>query len=222
MSARLPPTPFNIVRRLIGNADCTIFDVGANIGQSVEVYRVLFETCTIHAFEPRRDMFDHMNSRFGGLDRVVLNHAAVGETVGTAVLHRTTHVESNSLLALNPDSWWARAVGVHPNGSEVVAVETIDHYCANRNIAAIDFLKLDVQGFEPECLRGAATMLGEGRIRVIQAELIYHPLYERTTRFSDLERLLDPYGYRLFTIYDVRIGDDTGELLNLDAVFVRT
>ena len=218
----MPPTPFDIVRGLVRKPDCVIFDVGANMGQSSEIYRVLFDNCVIHAFEPQRDMFDHMQRRLGGLDRVILNHAALGETVGTAVLNRTTHIESSSLLALNPESWWGRALDIRPSGSEIVAVETIDHYCSERNVSEIDFLKLDVQGFEPECLRGAATMLREHRIQVIQAELIYHGLYERTTRFADLESLLDPHGFRLFTIYDVRVGDDTGELLNLDAVFVRT
>ncbi|HUA54631.1 MAG TPA: FkbM family methyltransferase [Candidatus Sulfotelmatobacter sp.] len=215
------PTPFEIVRQLVDRADPVIFDVGANIGNTVEVYRTLFEQCVIHAFEPDSRMFAALQSRLGGLDRVILNRAAVGETAGTAVLHRTTHAESGSLLALNSDSWWGKALDIRPAGTETVPVETIDRYCAAQGVAEIDFLKLDVQGFEPECLRGAGAMLGAGRIRVIQAELVYHGLYERTTRFIDLESLLDPFGYRLFTIHDIRIGDDTGELLSLDTVFTR-
>jgi len=215
------PSPYEILRALVDKPDALVFDVGANRGQSTEIYRVLFEGCTVHAFEPQRDIFDELQRALGGLERVVLNHAALGDQVGTAVLHRATHRESSSLLPLNPESWWAQALDIRPQGSEPVALDTIDHYCAERQIVAIDLLKLDVQGFEPECLRGAGRMLAERRIGVIQAELTYHRLYERATRFSDLEGLLEPHGYRLFTIFNVRVGDQTGELLSLDTVFVR-
>jgi FkbM family methyltransferase len=216
----MPPSPFHIIRSLVGKPDGVIFDVGANLGQTTEVYRVLFDQCLIHAFEPQVAMFAQLRHRLGNTERVFLNHAALGDTVGMATLHQATHHESGSLLALNPGSWWAQSLDIRQSGTETVAVDTIDHYCAERQITEIDLLKLDVQGLEPECLRGAQTLLSKRGIRVIQAELIYHALYERTTRFIDVERLLDPYGYRLYTIFDVRIGDDNGELLNLDAVFL--
>jgi FkbM family methyltransferase len=214
------PKPFDIIRKLVGKPDCLIFDVGANRGQSAELYRVLFEHCTIHAFEPEPAMFDALQQSLGGLDRVVLNQAALGDRVGSAVLHQTTHSESASLLPLNPDSWWGQLLDIRPRGTAEVALDTIDHYCAERAISTIDFLKLDVQGFEPECLRGAHRMLSERRIGVIQAELSYHRLYERATRFTDVEGLLGPYGFRLFSIFDVRMSDLSGELLSLDAVLV--
>lgn len=215
------PSPFEIVRNVVGKPDCLIFDVGANRGQSTEIYRVLFEQCTVHAFEPQPAMFEEMRRRIGGLERVVLNHLALGDRVGTAVLHRTTHPESSSLLPLNTESWWGQALDIRPDGTAEVPIDTIDHYCAERAIEAVDFLKLDVQGYEMECLEGARRMLTERRIGVIQAELTYHRLYERATRFLDAEGLLNPFGYRLFTIFDVSCGDASGELLALDALFVR-
>jgi FkbM family methyltransferase len=217
----MPPPPHDIIRALVGKQDCVVFDVGANIGQSIELYRILFDGCTVHAFEPQRNLFETMQSRLGSLERVVLNQLALSDRVGAATLHRTTHVESSSLLPLNPDSWWAQALDIRSEGAETVATDTIDHYCAERGLAEIDFLKLDVQGFESECLRGAEHMLAERRIGVIQAELTVHRLYERATRFSDLEGFLEPRGYRLFTIFNIRAGNKTGELLMLDTVFVR-
>lgn len=215
------PTPYEIVRNLVGRPDCLIFDVGANVGQSSEIFQVLFDGCTIHAFEPRREAFDKMQQRLGGAAHVTLNHVALGEAVGSAALHLTTHAESASLLALNTESWFVQEMGIQPTGTETVAVDTIDHYCAAHGIAEIDFLKLDVQGFEPECLRGARTMLAEHRIRVIQAELTCHGQYERRVGFVDLDGILAPHGYRLFTIFNIHIGDTNGELLYLDTVYVR-
>jgi FkbM family methyltransferase len=181
----------------------------------------MFEGCTIHAFEPQQAQFAEMQRRLGGAERVVLNRAALGATVGSATLHRTSHAESASLLPLNPGSWFAEAMGIRSAGEESVPVETIDHYCAAHAIDEIDLLKLDVQGFEPECLRGAQAMLARGRIRVIQAELLCHAMYERSNSFSDFDALLNPHGYRLYTIFNIHCGDDTGELLYLDTVYMR-
>jgi FkbM family methyltransferase len=215
------PTPYEILRNLVKNPAGVIFDVGANHGQSTEIFRVLFEGCTVHAFEPQRDAFAELSRRLGGVERVHLNRLALGERAGEAPLYLTTHAESSSLLPFNDATWWAQAVDIRSSGVETVAVDTIDHYCAERGIAAIDFLKLDVQGFEPECLRGAGRMLSERRIDVVQAEILYYEMYARTVRFADIEGLLEPHGYRLFTIYNVSVGDRSGELLYLDAVFTR-
>jgi hypothetical protein len=43
------PSLFEILRSLVAKPDCLIFDVGANFGQSTELYRLLFEDCTVHA-----------------------------------------------------------------------------------------------------------------------------------------------------------------------------
>jgi FkbM family methyltransferase len=215
------PTPYEILRSLVENPRGVIFDVGANHGQSTEIFRVLFDGCTVHAFEPQSDAFEQLSRRLGGVERVHLNRLALGDRIGEAPLHVTTHAESASLLPLNDESWWAQALDIRASGTETVAVDTIDHYCAERAIATIDFLKLDVQGFEPECLRGAARMLAERRIGVIQAEIVYHRIYQRATRFLDIEGLLAPHGYRLYTIFNVSVGDRNGELLFLDAVFTR-
>jgi hypothetical protein len=56
-------------------------------------------------------------------------------------------------------------------------------------------------------------------IGMIQLEIILHPLYARQTGFSDVEQLLTPHGYRLFTIFDLAI-NASGELMQLDGLYV--
>jgi FkbM family methyltransferase len=215
------PTPYEILRQQVGKDDGVIFDVGANIGNTVEVFRTLFDQCTVHAFEPHADQFAALEHRLGAAERVVLNNVAIGAAVGTAVFHRASHPESGSLLPLNPKSWFADALDIRPAGEETVTVDTIDHYCEAHGVGEIDLLKLDVQGFETECLRGAQSMLAHGRIRVIQSEVTCHAMYQRATNISDLEALLLPHGYRLFTLFNVHCADATGELLYMDTLYVR-
>jgi FkbM family methyltransferase len=212
-------TPSEIVRRTVDRARCTIFDVGAHVGNMTELYRLMFENPEIHAFEPQPEIFAELQRRFGGTAGVILNRLALADRIGTATLHQNTDSGTSSLLPLHADSSWARQLNLATRAAIEVPLETIDHYCATRGIAAIDLLKIDVQGFEPDCLRGAAGMLGRHAIRVIQVEIITHRIYQRRTSFLDIEKILLPFGYRLFSVIDV-IGNERGELLNLDALYV--
>lgn len=214
----IPPAR-EIVRQRIAKPDPVMFDVGANVGQSIERFRSLFPAAVIHAFEPEPAAFDELSRRFGGLDSVILNDLALGDRTGMATLHESNLQAASSLLPLDPSSPWGQALQLRAAATRPVRIDTIDRYCGERSVASIDFLKLDVQGFEPECLSGAAAMLAARRIGMIQLEIILHPVYARPTGFADIERLLAPHGYRLLTIFDLGISAG-GELLQLDGLYV--
>ncbi len=210
--------PHQILRALVGRPDPLIFDVGASTGHSVERFLAAFERPTIHSFEPQAAAFSELHARFGARPDVHINNMALADRPGIAELHRASYHETASLLAFASDSWWAKSQNVNAEGVMTVALDTIDRYCAARDITAIDLLKLDIQGAEPECLRGAQTMLAA--TRVIQVEIILHGMYERHGSFAAIETLLAPHGFRLVTLFDILIAP-SGELLQLDAVYVR-
>ena len=212
-------TPLEIVRRTVGRPRCTVFDVGANVGDMTELYQVLFEEPVIHAFEPQPEIFAKLAARFGTTPNVTLNQVALADRTGTSVMHQNDQPATSSLLRVRPESSWAQDLKLAERATVEVPLETIDRYCATRAIAAIDLLKIDVQGFEPECLRGARDMLARQAIRVIQVEIITHRIYERRTTFLDIEGILLPHGYRLYSVVDL-IGNQHGELLMLDALYV--
>jgi FkbM family methyltransferase len=212
--------PLAILREQVGRSDPVILDVGSSIGGSVERFLALFEQPTIHAFEPLTAAFSELHRRFGGRDRIHLNNLALADRRGIASLHRGTFHETSSLLALAPDSWWAQSQNVRAEGEVTVALDTVDHYCAERGIDTIDLLKLDIQGAEPECLHGAQAMLAAGAVRVVQAEIILHAFYARRGSFAAIETLLAPHRFDLLTMYDIMIAP-RGEILQLDALYVR-
>ncbi len=49
-------------------------------------------------------------------------------------------------------------------------MDTLDFYCENNGIETIDFLKIDVEGFELNVLKGGARMLKNKKIGMIQFE----------------------------------------------------
>lgn len=212
-------TESSILRQVLPVARPMIFDVGAHIGTSTQLYKSLYPGAAVHAFEPTPATFERLQERTAELADVHLNQLGVGAEPGRLTLFQGSSSATNSFLRADAGSEWRAELGIEETGEVAVDVITLDGYAAAHKIEYIDYLKIDVQGFEPECLQGASGLLSAGRIGVIKAEIIFDIFYERPRSFFDLEQILSPHGYRLFTLLDPSYAR-TGRLLQLDAVYV--
>lgn len=210
------------LKHLVLNTRPVVFDVGANKGQSIEKYLALFPRVEIHSFEPDPGAFKILTDRFGRMANIFLNNIALGESAGKLPLFRTDESGQNSLIPINLSGQWYTGSFEHlkPALCEHVEVDisTIDEYCEEKKVHKIDFLKMDIQGFEPQCLRGAVNILRNNRVSVIQVEIIFGDLYGKPRAFLDIEQLLNPFGYRLFGIFNISM-HDSGDIRQLDAVY---
>lgn len=132
----------------------TILDIGANVGtHSVAFARHFAE---VHAFEPNPALwarFDR-NIQANELTHVRLHRLALGERDGELPFFTT----SNSNAGLGTLSTVEQYdLPLRAAGSAKVARG--DRYLDAEGIGAIDAIKVDVQGFEPEVLRGLAAVL---------------------------------------------------------------
>jgi FkbM family methyltransferase len=175
----------------------------------------------IHAFEPDPDAFADLTASYASA--AVLVPAAVSDAEGIATLHRTTQSISNSLLEVNEDSSWYRHAkankGFAPTDTVDVPTLTLDGYCATHGIDRVTLLKVDTQGWEPDVLRGASELLRRAAIDVVQVEIIMGELYARTLAFADVEDILGPAGYRLWTLPHVATYCN-GRIRFVDAVYL--
>ncbi|MBI4818413.1 MAG: FkbM family methyltransferase [Deltaproteobacteria bacterium] len=91
---------------------------------------------------------------------------------------------------------------------------TLDGFLRERKVDRVDFVKLDIDGFECSMLRGAKETLSRSRPRMIM-ELAPYALAEQGASIHELIALLREYGYRLSKL--------SGQPLTLDAaLFDRT
>lgn len=171
-----------------------VFDVGANAGGFVADCLAAFPTPAIHAFEPHPGSFAALRERFGANPEITLNQLGLADCGGTREL--VDYPEGAS-----PHASFVRAVFTDVYRAPVTvtpaAVETLDSYCRQRAVTHIDYLKIDVEGYERKVLEGAQAMLAAGAIDFIQLEFNVHNAIEGLSLYR-LSKLLD--GYAIYRI----------------------
>lgn len=147
----------------------TIFDIGANAGIFSLAALAANPRAQVHAFEPTPEIAARLRTTaaMNSLSHLTVNEVAVGDHDGDAMLRRWRGVGNNN-EGMN-------FITTDGSDGEPVRLASLDRYCADRNIARIDLLKIDIQGNEPKAFAGAVRLLREGRIGTIFAELSWEP-----------------------------------------------
>lgn len=131
--------------------DGVFIDAGAHMG----TYSILLSPyCrTVHAFEPQKRTFDHLTAGItcNGCDNIIPHHVALGSEEGEATLTQVSKDGGGSSLMTDIDVKTGQAA----IGTETVQVRTLDSF----NLDNVCFIKIDVEGFELEVIKGAHNTL---------------------------------------------------------------
>ena len=124
--------------------DHVMLDVGAHFGTSASYFDAL--GWTIHCFEPDPDNRKKLTSRFGNKSNISVDPRAVSDTVEKDVSFFTSE-ESTGISGLH-------AFRETHSLTAKVDVTTVRDIVADNDIEHIDFLKIDVEGFDFNVLKG--------------------------------------------------------------------
>jgi FkbM family methyltransferase len=207
------------VRLLASREVDLVLDVGANIGQYALRTRSAGYRGRIVSFEPLSSAFAELSARAAADITWDCRNQALGSSVGRAVLHVARNSYSSSLLEIDdrhlesaPDSRYVRTETV----SVVVLDSVWDEVVRD---AERPYLKLDVQGFELEALRGAERSLA--KVAGVEAELSLALLYEGAPTYREVIEHLEAAGFRLAGLEPEFFDPETAELLQAQGIFVR-
>ena len=102
----------------------------------------------------------------------------------------------------------------------LIETNSVDNYCKTNNIAKIDVLKSDTQGFELEVFKGAVQMMQSNNIHLAYFEFIFSDLYKELPPFHEIYQLLSENNFRLVNFYDFHYQE--GMLSWADCLFVNS
>lgn len=153
---------------LAGVSHPLILDVGANRGGYTAWVLEAFPSAIVHGFEPNPPTFEIYAARYRGDSRVCPHPIGLSNTPGSGTIY--------SYAADNTSSHASLAASVFDNCSQAVngvpcRLDTLDRL-AHSNPALADpaFIKLDIEGFELQALRGGGKVLSNPCLRAVQFE----------------------------------------------------
>ncbi len=162
----------------------TVVDIGAHIGAFSVRAAGLAHRGHVYAYEPSSNNFDMLtaNRLLNNLDNLYIEKSAVSGRQGQMTLYTPAgNPIMGSLL---------QSASAH---TESVNVTTMTDIVAQRRIARIDLLKMDVEGAEYDILFNCPD---ETLAKIQRVVMEYHEYEgEKRNRF-DLARLLEAHGFR--------------------------
>lgn len=181
-----------------------ILDIGANIGYySKLLSRLTTDQGHVYCFEPDHTNFQHLQKNTQHLPNVTLLNAAVSDTTGPLNIYKSK--------LLNVDH---RTYPVENHGSiETIQAVCMDDFLAKQAIARVDFIKIDIQGYELTAFKGMQRLLQQPTPPTILAEYWPHGFKRAGTSALEFFEFFERLAYQFYRL-------EQGHLTPLTRAFV--
>lgn len=166
-----------------------VFDVGANIGQTVKLFKTQAPDVRMYSFEPVQETYLELKNAVAGWTDVFCSPIALGAAPGAAHMRA---VGTRTTNRIEPAS----------KKTVEVPISTGDLFCADNGVERISYLKVDTEGHDMEVLHGFAGMLAPQKIDFVEVEAGMNPTNTWHVPLQTFREYLEPLGYMIFQLYD--------------------
>lgn len=196
----------------------TILDIGANTGQAAVVLCEAFPQATIYSFEPLPDCYEKLKLLELNYSRFKAFNVALGETSGTIAFERNGYTPSSSILSMTE-----RHKQLFPYTSdakkEEVKIEPLDEYVSQLSVANNLMIKLDVQGYERQVIKGGVNIFKKAKLIIVETS--FDILYEGQSLFPDTYNELTKIGFKYAGSFEQLYSPSNKKILQQDALFIK-
>lgn len=173
-----------------------IIHIGAHIGQELELYEQ-YKFNKIIFFEPQKDIFDVLVKNTNKYNNVSCFNLALGSKSEKKQIYKSFGNDGKSSSLLAPNLHLTVQPSIEFTQDKIIDVKRFD----DLNIQTLNFVTLDVQGYELEVLKGFGEELH--KVDFIFTEINTKHLYENNALVGDLDKYLQKFDFfRVFTNVD--------------------
>ena len=167
----------------------TVVDVGANVGYySLMASSLIGKAGHVYAFEPSPYAVNKLRQTIqqNRITNIKVVESALGDEEGMAGIYLSESRENHTPSMVEREGATATPI----------SITTLDAFLERHGIQSVDLLKIDIEGFEPNALRGAQASLAAGRIAAILCEFNEHWLTLNHSSSTELFSTLLSFGFR--------------------------
>ncbi|MDB2613636.1 FkbM family methyltransferase [Chlamydiales bacterium] len=191
-----------------------IIECGAHIGFDTAIMSEKWPSGVIYAFEASPEVYKKLKARTINLKNVHTFPLALGDTNGTTKFYPSNEIAGigefhggnyaqGSLLPANEEEWmWDHISLAEPINTPV---KTLDAWAKENNVQKVDFMWLDMQGFDFQMLMASPDILKT--VSVIKIEVSFKEFYKGTILFDEGKKFLEDKGFKCLGVDSDLCGD---------------
>lgn len=163
-----------------------IFDVGGHVGNFALAASVIYKNSKTYVFEPILNTYNLLSENTGQYQNIEIYNLAIGDNNASCRMYfadneldRSSFIKNNILKQENIKF-------------QEVTMTKLSSFVFEHNIPKIDLLKIDVEGFEVEVLKGSVEILDRIKNIIIEVHVD-----KDGKRLMDLFNIFYNFGFRV-------------------------
>jgi FkbM family methyltransferase len=192
----------------------SIVDVGGSEGLTATMFAGNLKNNKVYVFEPIKQNYLKILEKSKRFSNIVPVNKALGNESGKTTINIASRVSSSSIFSLNsnPESEIFSEILKKVSAEEIIISRLESEIPSDEKIS---ILKIDVQGYELEVLKGAGNRISETAFVIL--EMNNHEGYKGSPKYFELDAYLRNAGLILIDIFPST--HDNSKLVEWDAIY---
>ena len=182
------------LENMIKNIDPeTIIDIGSNKGQFIMLIEKIFPGKTIYSFEPITDVLEKQKKFFNYKKNIFFHNFALGSVSSTKEFFVTKRMDSSSFFKINTTENQSKDYEIQTKKN--IQIKTLDDVMVNKEIIKPVLVKIDVQGYELEVLKGLDETLS--KVDYLLIEVSENEMYINQPKSDEIIKYLENRNFHI-------------------------
>ncbi len=188
----------DIIKRKIPS-NPIIIEAGAHIGTDSCRFAEIWKDAAIYSFEPVPNIYSQLVSNTSKYSNINTIPLALSDRNGETEMFVSSGRSNASSSLLAPKEHLDAHPDVLFNETIKVKTVTLDDFCLMNNINHIDFMWLDMQGYELPMLKASQKMISN--ISLIYSEVSLIETYQGVSTYEHYKKWMDGAGFKVYKEY---------------------